>query len=251
MSLAREAASSLFAAGVVAGIIGSGGGVTSLVSYPALLAVGIPPLPANIANLVAGVAIGPGSALSSRRELVETRTVLVRLLPITILGTVVGAGLLLVTPPGVFARVVPFLVAAGAMVLIIQPALMKLPEGWIRHSPLLQLGLVGAVCVYGGYFGAGSGVMLLAVILVLVDSRIAPANAIKNVLLGVTSLVAAAVFIATGPVLWAAVPPLAGGLLIGSALGPIIVRHLPPNLVRSMAATFGFILAIYLWVRPP
>jgi hypothetical protein len=100
VSLAAEAAGSLFAAGVVAGIIGSGGGVTSLVSYPALLAVGIPPLPANIANLVAGVAIGPGAALSSRRELVETRTVLVRLLPITSLGTVVGAGLLLVTPPG-------------------------------------------------------------------------------------------------------------------------------------------------------
>jgi uncharacterized protein len=137
------------------------------------------------------------------------------------------------------------------MILIIQPALMKLPEGWVRRTPLLQLGLVGAVCVYGGYFGAGSGVMLLAVILVLVDSRIAPANAIKNVLLGVTSLVAAAVFIATGPVLWAAVLPLAGGLLVGSALGPIIVRHLPPNLVRWMAATFGFILAIYLWIRPP
>lgn len=152
---------------------------------------------------------------------------------------------------GVFARVVPFLVAAGVIILMIQPALMKLPEGWVRRTPLLQLGLVGAVCVYGGYFGAGSGVMLLAVILVLVDSRIAPANAIKNVLLGVTSLVAAAVFIATGPVLWAAVLSLAGGLLIGSALGPIIVRHLPPNLVRWMAATFGFILAIYLWIRPP
>lgn len=148
-------------------------------------------------------------------------------------------------------RVVPFLVAAGVIILMIQPALMKLPEGWVRRTPLLQLGLVGAVCVYGGYFGAGSGVMLLAVILVLVDSRIAPANAIKNVLLGVTSLVAAAVFIATGPVLWAAVLPLAGGLLVGSALGPIIVRHLPPNLVRWMAATFGFILAIYLWIRPP
>lgn len=137
------------------------------------------------------------------------------------------------------------------MILMIQPALMKLPEGWVRRIPLLQLGLVGDICVYGGYFGAGSGVMLLAVILVLVDSRIAPANAIKNVLLGVTSLVAAAVFIATGPVLWAAVLPLAGGLLVGSALGPIIVRHLPPNLVRWMAATFGFILAIYLWIRPP
>ena len=74
---------------------------------------------------------------------------------------------------------------------------------------------------------------------VLVDSRIAPANAIKNVLLGVTSLVAAAVFIATGPVLWAAVLPPAGGLFIGSALGPIIVRHLPPNLVRGRLQRSG------------
>lgn len=191
MSLAAEAAGSLFAAGVVAGIIGSGGGVTSLVSYPALLVVG---------------SIRPGCPLPGR-----------------------GWGHNSHDSTG-------FDEAA---------------RGMGSSHPLLQLGLVGAVCVYGGYFGAGSGVMLLAVILVLVDSRIAPGNAIKNVLLGVTSLVAAAVFIATGPVLWAAVLPLAGGLLVGSALGPIIVRHLPPNLVRWMAATFGFILAIYLWIRPP
>lgn len=144
-------------------------------SYPALLAVGIPPLPANIANLVAGVAIAPGAALSSRRELAETRSSPIRLLPVVVVGTLLGAGLLLVTPPG---------------------------------------------------------------------------HAIKNMLLSVMSLAAATVFVAIQPVPWSAVLPLAGGLLVGSSLGPIIVRHLPPSLVRWIAASFGFLLAVYLWLRP-
>ena len=144
----------------------------------------------------------------------------------------------------------PFLVAAGSMVLVLQPLLMNLRTRGVRHDLWLQLVTVGAVSVYGGYFGAGSGVMLLAVILILVDSRVPSANAIKNILLGVTSIVATAVFITTGPVLWAAVLPLAAGLLIGSALGPIIVHQLPPNLVRWIAAMCGFALAIHLWARP-
>jgi uncharacterized protein len=196
-----EAALLLLGAGVVAGVVGSSGGVSSLVSYPALLGVGIPPLPANIANLVAGVAIAPGTALSSRRELADARSVLIRLLPVSVAGTVLGAGLLLVTPPGVFARVVPFLVLAGSMVLIVQPALLKLrgradvEDGSAAPTFLM----IGAVSVYGGYFGAGSGVMLLAVLLLLVDSRVPPANAIKNLLLGAISSAAAAVFIAIRP----------------------------------------------------
>jgi uncharacterized membrane protein YfcA len=238
----------LVAAGIVAGIIGSGGGVTSLVSYPALLAVGVPPLPANVANLVAGIATGPGSAFSSRGELAVSMPVLVRLLPAVFVGTAIGAGLLLVTPAPVFARLVPFLVAAGSVVLIVQPALLRLHARRPGRGGL-QLLLIGAVSIYGGYFGAGSGIMLLAVTLVMVDSRFPVANAIKNVLLGGISLVASAVFVATGPVLWAAVIPLAGGLLIGSALGPIIVRRLPPDLVRWVAASFGLVLALYLWFR--
>jgi uncharacterized protein len=121
-----EAALLLLGAGIVAGVVGSGGGVSSLVSYPALLGVGIPPLAANIANLVAGVAIAPGAALSSRRELTDARPALIRLLPVAVAGTVLGAGLLLLTPPRLFAHVVPFLVVAGSVVLIIQPALLKL-----------------------------------------------------------------------------------------------------------------------------
>jgi uncharacterized protein len=233
------------------GVVGSGGGVSSLVSYPALLGAGIPPLPANIANLVAGVAIAPGAALSSRRELADARAALIRLLPVAVAGTVLGAGLLLVTPPGVFAGVVPFLVVAGSVVLVVQPALLKLrSRADVEGGSAAPTVLIGAVSVYGSYFGAGSGVMLLAALLLVVDSRVPPANAIKNVLLGAISLAAAAAFIAIRPVPWSAVLPLAGGLLVGSSIGPIMVRHLPPSLVRWTAAGFGLMLAGYLWLRP-
>ena len=91
---------------------------------------------------------------------------------------------------------------------------------------------------------------MVAAILILVDSRVPATNAIKNMLLGMTSIVAAVVFVVSVPVRWDAVLPLAGGLLIGSALGPILVRRLPPNLVRWFAATCGLVLAAYLWSRP-
>jgi uncharacterized membrane protein YfcA len=240
----------LLITGIVAGVVGSGGGITSLVSYPALLAVGLPPLPANVVNLVAAAAIGPGAAVSSRRELVDAGPVLLRLLPVAAVGSVVGSVLLLTTTAGTFARIVPFLVAGGSVVLLAQPALMRLRERILVSAPFLTVLLVSAVSIYGGYFGAGSGVMLLAVVSVLVDPRIPRANAIKNMLIGATSLAAAAVFMINGGVQWTAVLPLAGGLLVGSALGPVVVRHLPPNLVRWLAAAFGFLLAAYLWLRP-
>ena len=123
---------------------------------------------------------GPGSALSSRRELAQSRTVLVRLLPAVALGTAIGAGLLLVTPAPVFARLVPFLVAAGSVALIVQPALLRVHARRSERGAL-DLLLVAAVSIYGGYFGAGSGIMLLAVTLVVVDPRFPVADAIKNV----------------------------------------------------------------------
>jgi uncharacterized protein len=193
---------------------------------------------------------GPGSAVSSRRELAEARPGLMRLLPIAVVGSAVGSVLLLLTPPGAFAQLVPFLVAGGSVVLIVQPALMKLRKRSHGGGAARAVLLVGVVSVYGGYFGAGSGVMLLAVVLVLVDSRIPSANAIKNMLVAITSLTAAAVFMVSEPVPWNAVLPLAAGLLVGSAVGPIIVRVLPPNVVRWFAAACGLFLAAYLWLRP-
>lgn len=239
----------LVVAGVVAGAIGAAGGITSLVSYSVLLAIGLPPLPATAANLVAAVAAGPGSALTSRRELTAIRHALAPMLAVAAVSAAAGSVLLLATPPGVFARIVPFLIALASCALLLQPRLTRragpAPER-PRASTWLLLGLVW---VYAGYFGAGSGVLLLAVLLVLVDDRLPEANAAKNVLLGVTALVSAVVLVLGGPVPWAAVVPLAVGLLGGSAIGPLLVRRLPARFVRWAVAGFGLVLAVVLWTR--
>jgi uncharacterized membrane protein YfcA len=234
----------LVVAGVVAGIVGTGGGITSLVSYPALLAVGLPPLAADVANLVALVACWPGSALTSRRELTGSGRWLARGLPLAALGAAGGALLLLTTPSGLFGHLVPFLLAGGSLALLFQPVLTRRLH--TRRGPLLALPVVASVSVYSGYFGAGAGVLLLATLLVLVDRRLPEANAVKNMLNGAATLAAATVLVVAGPVVWAAVVPLAAGLFVGATLGPVVVRHLPATVVRVAVAALGLGLAVRL-----
>ena len=240
----------LLVAGMLAGVIGTAGGITSLVSYPALLAVGVPALPANVANLVAAVACWPGTVLVSQRELAGSGRWLARGLPIAAVGAAGGAVLLLMTPPGVFARVVPFLVAAASLALLAQPRLTaRRQRGRPRPVGSTLVG-VGMLSVYSGYFGAGSGILLLALLLVLVDERMPQANAGKNMLLGACGIASAAVLIVMGPVEWAVVLPLAAGLFAGSLVGPLVVRRLPAAAVRWGVAVLGLVLAVRLWVHP-
>lgn len=247
----------LFAAGVVAGIIGTAGGITSLVSYPALLAIGLTPLAANATNLVALNACWPGAAAGSQRELAGRGPWLRRWLPLTALGGAAGAVLLLVTPPGAFAHVVPFLIAGGSLTLIAEPWLRGM-----RPAPAPAAGLAGRrreltlvvalslLAVYGGYFGAGSGVMTLALLLVLVEHDLPTANALKNMTNGAITLPAGVLLALFGPVHWAAAAPLAVGALIGSCLGPAVTRTLPRSVTRWAVALLGLGLAAWLWVKP-
>lgn len=238
------------AAGAVAGAVGSAGGITSLVSYPALLAAGVPALAANVANIVALVACWPGSALASRQELQGQAPWLRRWIWVTAAGGLLGAALLLLTPAQAFARVVPFLVAAGAIALLLQPAL-RAPAGHEdrRRRPALFAGLLG-VSAYGGYFGAGSGIMTLALLLITVDSRLVTANALKNMLIGAGSVISAATLVLFSPVQWVAVAPLAAGLLAGSMIGPGLARRVRPGVLRWLVALLGLGLAVKLWVAP-
>jgi uncharacterized protein len=242
----------LLLAGAAAGLIGSAGGITSLVSYPALLAVGLPALSANVANNVALVACWPGSALASKPELQGRAPWLRRWAVVAAAGGAAGAGLLLSTPSGVFAKVVPFLVAAASLVLLVEPRL----RAWRQRRRMrgarnvaLPAGLV-ALCLYNGYFGAGSGVMLLTLLLVLVDHHLPSANALKNMLLGAASVVSAAIFALFGPVDWSAVLPLALGMLAGSRVGPLVARRLPAGVLRALIVLLGLGLAIDLWLHP-
>jgi uncharacterized membrane protein YfcA len=241
----------LLLAGTAAGLIGSAGGITSLVSYPALLAVGLPALSANIANNVALVGCWPGSALASKPELHGKAPWLWRWTPVAAVGAATGSGLLLLTPSGVFARVVPFLVAAGSLTLLFEPRLTAWRQ---RHSNpnqtlALPAGLV-ALSLYNGYFGAGAGVMILTLMMVLVDGHLPTANALKNMLLGAAAVVSAAIFVLFGSVDWSAAAPLAVGMLVGSRVGPLVARRLPAGLLRWLIVLLGMLLAIYLWLHP-
>jgi len=240
----------LLGAGVLAGLVGSAGGITSLVSYPALLAVGVPALAANVANIVAIVACWPGSALASTAELKGRGPWLLRWAPVAGLGGAIGAALLLSTPPGVFDRVVPFLVAAGSLVLLAQPRLAaRRRRHEARHGgPALPTGVV-ALSLYNGYFGAGSGVMTLALMLLTVDGNLPRANALKNMLIGAGSVVSATALMWFGPVDWAAVAPLAVGMFTGATLGPRVTRRLPARVLRWAVALLGMALAVDLFVR--
>jgi hypothetical protein len=238
------------AAGMLAGIVGTAGGITSLISYPALLAAGIPALRANVANIVALVACWPGSALASRPELQGQAPWLRRWVWVAAAGGAVGAVLLLSTPPGAFGRVVPFLVAAGSLALLLQPRLSALRRGDGHASRLVLFGGLLSMSVYSGYFGAGSGVMILSLLLHTVDQHIARANALKNMLIGATAVISAAIFIVFGPVDWAAVVPLGIGMFAGSMIGPGVARHIPARVLRWLIALLGMSLAVKLWVAP-
>lgn len=240
----------LAAAGVVAAIVGTAGGITSLISYPALLLVGVAALPANVANIVALVACWPGSAAASRPELEGRGPWLARWIPVTAVGGAAGAALLLSTPAGAFARVVPYLVALGALTLLAQPNLSALTDDRLRGNRPALFGSLLPVSVYNGYFGAGAGVMTLAIMLFAVDEQIARANALKNMLMGSATAASAVLLVAFGPVEWAAVGPLAAGLLVGSSMGPRVARRIPARLLRWVVGLIGLGLAVKLWVSP-
>jgi hypothetical protein len=224
-------------------------GLASLFSYPALLAVGLPPTVANQTNTIALASSSIGSIVGSRPELRGQGARVRRLLPLTVLGGVIGGALVLVTPSETFALIVPFLVGGASLVLLRPPR--PVPPGAApadgRPGPATALGAV-AIGVYSGYFGAAAGVLMLALLSRLLADTLVRVNAVKNVLLGASNAVAAIGFIVLGHVVWSAALPLAAGLLVGNYTGPAIARRLPPVVLRVGIAVAGLVLAVVLFV---
>lgn len=237
----------LVAAGAVAGVVGTAGGITSLISYPALLAIGLGPLRADVTNIVALVACWPGSALASGPELAGRGRWTWRWGLLAAAGGGGGALLLLSTPAGAFSRIVPFLLCAAAATLLLQPRLSALHPGKAR---ILQPVGVASISLYDGYFGAGAGVMMLALLLVTADRRLPKANALKNMLIGTATAAGALVLAEASRVDWAAAGLVGAGLLAGGAIGPRVARGTPAGLLRTVVALTGIGLAVWLWVSP-
>ncbi len=257
-------------AGVGAGAINAVVGSGTLITFPTLLTLGFSPLVANVSNTIGLVPGGVAGAWGYRRELGGQRPVLIRLIPCSALGGLTGALLLLVLPAAAFEAIVPVLIAIALLMVIYQPRLaaaVKARQGidtargtdtvsertsssWPR-SRAFGLGLVlgtYAAGVYGGYFGAAQGVLLVGVFGFLLTDSLQTANALKNVLSSVVNAVAAITFLIVAPdrVDWVVVLLIAVGSTIGGLLGAKVGRRLPAPVLRGVIVVVSLIAIIRL-----
>jgi uncharacterized protein len=235
----------LLAAGTLGGIFSTVVSIASLVTYPVLLALGVPPLGANMANTVSLVLTGAGSVLGSKPELAGQGRRVIRLGIVTALGGAAGAAVLLLTPASTFTVVVPALIGGASLVLLAQPRIRRLsPDA--GGSPLARGAALFAIAIYVGYFGAAAGVMLLVVLAMMIDGPLATVNAVKNAVSGMANTMAAVCFAMFGDVRWALVAPLAAGFGVGGWIGPKIVRRVPSGPFRVIVSLCGIGLAVKL-----
>lgn len=238
----------LLATGVAGGLASTVASIASVVSYPALLALGLPPLTANVTNTMSLVLTGAGSVLGSRPELAGQRDRVLRLGLVTALGGAAGAAVLLLAPASTFGMVVPVLIGGASVLLLAQPMIRGLSPRPGAERSWRGLGGVLGAAAYIGYFGAAGGVLMIAVLSTMISESLIRVNALKNAILGAANAVAAAIFAVFAPVHWAFVPPLAAGFLIGGFTGPRLARRLPVSGLRVLVALCGLALAVKLGI---
>jgi uncharacterized membrane protein YfcA len=244
----------IVAAGLAAGTINTIVGSGSLITFPTLLLLGYPPLVANVSNTIGLVPGSISGSVGYRRELAGQGARARPLLVAAALGGVTGAALLLVLPPSAFARIVPILILVACGLVAVQPRLSTWvleraahPGHGSRHGggPLLVIG-VYLTGIYGGYFGAAQGVILIALLSILVDDSLQRLNGLKNVIATVINGIAAVIFIVVAPVAWEVSILLAIGSTVGGQLGAVVGRRMSPVALRGAIIVVGTIVAVRL-----
>jgi uncharacterized protein len=239
----------VLAAGVFAGTINAVVGSGTLVTFPVLLAVGYSPVVANVSNTLGLVPGSISGAIGYRAELAGQRRRILVLGSASLLGGIAGAVLLLSLPSSAFEAIVPVLIALALVLVVLQPRLASAlaarrparPHG----GPLLWAGVFGTG-VYGGYFGAAQGVILLAICGIALPEHLQRLNALKNVLAAIVNGVAAVVFVFFATVAWLPVVLLAAGSAAGGQLGARIGRSLSPDLLRGVIVVVGVVAIVQL-----
>ena len=246
------AALAIFAAGLAAGtvnvIVGSG----SLITFPTLLALGYPPVLANVSNTVGLVPGSTSAVVAYRRELTGQRSRLLKLGSASLAGSLVGATLLLALPHDVFKAAVPALIALASVLMAVQPRMSRRLEA--RGTRRLHGGaplVVGIFLtgVYGGYFGAAQGVILIALLAIFIDDELQRLNGTKNALALTANLVAGLLFVATTDISWSVAGLIAAGSIIGGQVGGHIGRRLPAPVLRWTIVVVGLGVAVGLAVE--
>jgi len=238
----------ILAAGLVAGLVNAVVGTGTLVTFPTLLALGYPPVVANMSNTVGLIFGNVSGVVGYRRELAGQRARAIELSIPTAVGAVGGAILLLALPQGVFHRIVPWLVLFAVALVIVQPRLStylarhseRASSTWALRGCLLLAG------VYGGYFGAGVGVILIGLLSVFLEDDLQRLNGIRNVLSAVTNTFAAIVFVVIGQVAWPVVGLLAVSSIVGGQIGALFGRRLPANVLRGLIVVGGLAAVVKL-----
>ena len=233
------------AAGTINTVVGSG----SLITFPMLLTLGYPPVLANVSNNIGLVPGAISGVYGYRRELVGQRGRIMRLAPLSAVGALTGALLLLVLPSAVFKRVVVVLIVVALVLVVLGPRLSRRlarpHEGHARISLTLVV-LVGLAGIYGGYFGAAQGIILIALLGIFVLDDLQRLNATKNVLAMTVNLVASIVFVFATHVDWAVVACIAAGSIVGGQLGATFGRRLDPRALRLVIVVVGLTALIRL-----
>jgi uncharacterized protein len=240
-------------AGFLAGGVNAVAGGGSLISFPALVAAGLPTLDANVTNTTAVWPGYLGSAVAYRAELADQGDRLRALAITASLGGAAGAAVLLAAPDAVFDAVVPFLVLAGSLLLAVQPRIARLVRaradaGAEGHTAQLHLSIFAA-SVYGAYFGGGLGVILLAVLGIFIADHLQRLNGLKSAISLLVNTIALVAFALFGPVDWLAVAIVAPASLLGGYVGARLARRLSPDALRGVVVVFGVVVAIWLALR--
>ena len=237
-------------AAVGAGLVNAVAGGGTLISFPALVALGVPSVQSNITNTVALCPGYFGGTVAQRHDLAHQRHRLRSLSVVAAAGGLLGSILLVISPEDVFETIIPFLLFLACGLLAFQERLRRLipartgaDEDDASPTPVLLAGVFVAT-IYGGYFGAGLGIILIATLGVLLDDSMAHLNALKQAIALVTNVVAAAFFVFSGDVVWSLALVMAPAALAGGAIGGRLATRLDPRILRAVVITIGLIVAI-------
>ncbi|MER8073742.1 sulfite exporter TauE/SafE family protein [Streptomyces sp. NPDC094034] len=247
----------VFVAGISAGTINTIVGSGTLITFPVLLATGLPPVTATVSNALGLIPGAISGAIGYRAELTGQRRRVLRLSAAALVGGLGGAALLLALPSTAFETIVPVLVTLALVLIILQPRLARAVQARRARKgtsarpsggPLLFTGILLA-SVYGGYFTAAQGIIYLSLMGMLLDDTMQRLNAVKNILAAVVNTVAALFFLFVAEFDWTAVVLIAVGSAIGGQLGAKVGRKLPPAALRWLVVAVGVVAIVQLLVR--
>lgn len=239
----------LFAGGVLAGLSSSMASFASLISYPLLLSVGVPPVYANVTNDAALIWNSLGATIASGKELRERWRQVGTLAVFTVAGSVVGCILLLSFPAGVFEKVVPFFIAIAGVLILVSGHHQATPDKrlpvWQKAAYAFLLVVMGA---YKGYFGAAAGVVVMVILTYMINEDFLVVNAERNVICGLAELVALAIYAFRSRIYWSESVPVALGMFLGGYVGPLLLRHISATVMRRVIAVLAFLQAgCFFW----